>query len=93
MSTNLQLPGHNAERRRIEVAGGQHLVQLRLFLLQCVCKSSQLAFQEDILQAALLLYLVDGFDKLFVKLVAFFLYLQRKEGCISALLLSLLHRQ
>ena len=79
---HLQFPCDHGEGSGVEVGGGQDLVELSLLLLQRVGQGRQLLLQQQVLEAALLLHLVDGLDELAVQVISLFLGLQ--TGTVSS---------
>ena len=66
----VELLGDGAEEVGVEVGGVDDLGQLRLLLLERLVDRLQLALEQDVLEAALLLHVVDGRLELLIQVVA-----------------------
>lgn len=68
-STYLKFTGHKCQCCRVQVGGCQHLIELHLSLLHRCVQRLQLTLQQQVLEACLLLYLLDGISEPPVQLV------------------------
>ena len=75
--SHLEFSRDNSEGSGVKVGSWQNFIKLSFLLLQCVSQGRQLLLQQQILEAALLLYLMNCLDKLAVQVIPLFLGLKR----------------